>query len=69
MNLDGSKATPVGDIPIVMLKQIIDIHLPVKTQTIKGAVMQIEKAMINDHLHVFQKHPENFAFILFIILQ
>ena len=32
MNLDGSKATPVGDIPIDMLKQAIDIHLPVMTQ-------------------------------------
>ena len=39
MNLDGSKATPVGDIPIDMLKQIIDIHLPVMTQIIKGTVM------------------------------
>jgi len=29
MNLDGSKATPVGDIPVDMLKQTIDIHLPV----------------------------------------
>ena len=31
--------------------------------------MQIEKALINDHLRVFQKYPENFAFHLFIILQ
>ena len=34
MNLDGSKAIPVGDIPIEMLKQTIDIHLPVMTQII-----------------------------------
>ena len=30
--------------------------------------MQIDKALINDHLR-FQKYPENFAFQLFIILQ
>ena len=38
MNLDGSKATPVGDIPIDMLKQTIDIHLPVMTQTISNYI-------------------------------
>ena len=32
MNLDGSSATPVGDIPIDMLKQTIDIHLLIMTQ-------------------------------------
>ena len=34
MNLDGSSATPVGDIPIDMLKQTIDIHLLIMTQII-----------------------------------
>ena len=41
MNLDGTKATPVGDIPtdmlkqtIDMLKQTIDIHLPIITQIV-----------------------------------
>ena len=34
MNLDGSKANPIGDIPTDMLKRTIDIHLPIKTQTI-----------------------------------
>ena len=29
--------------------------------------MRIEKALINDHLRVFQKYPENFAFHLFQI--
>ena len=28
LNLDGSKATPVGDIPADMLKSTVDIHLP-----------------------------------------
>ena len=32
MNIDGSKATAVGDIPTDMLKQTIDIHLPIITQ-------------------------------------
>ena len=36
---------------------------------IKGTVMHIEKALINDCLYLFQKYPENFAFQLFIILQ
>ena len=36
--------------------------------SIKGTVMQIEKALINDRLCV-QKHPQNFAFQLFITLQ
>ena len=34
---------------------------------LKGTVVQIEKALINDCLHV-QKYPENFAFELFITL-
>ena len=34
MNLDGSKATLVEDIPTDMLRQIIDIHLPIITQII-----------------------------------
>ena len=35
MNLDDSKATPVGDMPTDMLKQTIDIHLSLMTQIIK----------------------------------
>ena len=38
MNVDGSKATPVGDIHIDMLKQTIRIHLPVMTQTINMSI-------------------------------
>ena len=33
---------------------------------LKGTVMQIEKALINDRLYVY---PDNLAFQLFIILQ
>ena len=32
--LDGSKATPVGDMPTGTLKQTIDVHLPIMTQII-----------------------------------
>ena len=38
MNLDGSKATPVGDIPTDMLKQAIDIHLLIMTQIINMSI-------------------------------
>ena len=38
MNLDSPKATPVGDIPTDMLKQIIDIHLPIMTQIMNMAI-------------------------------
>ena len=34
MNLDGSNSTTVEDIPTDMLKQAIDIHLPIMTQII-----------------------------------
>ena len=34
ISLDGSKATPVGDIPADMLKSTVDIHLPFITKTI-----------------------------------
>ena len=32
MNLDGSKVTPVGDMPTDILKQTIDIYLPIMAQ-------------------------------------
>ena len=35
---------------------------------LKGTVMQIEKALINDPLQL-QKYPENFALQLFKVLQ
>ena len=38
MNLDGSEATPVGDIPTDMLKQTIDTHLPIMTQIINMSI-------------------------------
>ena len=32
MNLDGSKATPIGDIYVDFLKSTVDIHLPFITK-------------------------------------
>ena len=34
MNLDGSKATPIGDISVDILKAAVDIHLPFITNSI-----------------------------------
>ena len=34
LNLDGSKATPAGGIPVDMLKAAVDIHLPFLTKII-----------------------------------
>ena len=39
-----------------------------KTFLIKGTVVQIEKALINDYL-LSQNYPENFSFQLLTILQ
>ena len=46
-NLDGSKDTPVGDIPTDMLKQTIDIHFPIMAQIIN---MSIENNCYPDDL-------------------
>ena len=40
MNLDGSKATPIGDISVDILKSTADIHLPFLTNSIN---LSIEK--------------------------
>ena len=36
--LDGSKATPVGDIPKEMLKSTIDAHVPLLTKIINSSI-------------------------------
>ena len=38
MNLDGSKATPIGDISVDILKSTVDIHLPFITNSINLSV-------------------------------
>ena len=54
MNLDGSKATPVGNIPTDMLKQTIDVHLPIMTQIIN---MSIDNNCYPDDLKLAEASP------------
>ena len=54
MNPDGSKATTVGDIPTDMLKQAIDIHLPIMTQIIN---MSIDNNCYPDDLKLAEVSP------------
>ena len=54
MNLGGSKATPVRDIPTDMLKQTMDIHLPIMTQIIN---MSIDNNCYPDDLKFAEVSP------------
>ena len=54
MNLGGSKATPVGDIPTDMLKQAIVIHLPIMTQIIN---ISIDKNCYPDDRKLAEANP------------
>ena len=54
MILDGSKATPVGDIPTDILKQTTDIHLPIMTQIIN---MSIDNNCYLDDLKLAEISP------------
>ena len=54
MNIDGSKATAVGDIPTDMLKQTIDIHLPIVTQIMN---MSIDNNCYPDDLKFAEVSP------------
>ena len=47
MNLDGSKATPIGDISVDILKSNVYIHLPFITKSIH---LSIEKAVFLKNL-------------------
>ena len=47
MNLDGSKATPIGDISVDILKSTVDIHLPFITNRIN---LSIEKNCLPEEL-------------------
>ena len=47
MNLDGSKATPTGDISVDILKSTIDIHLSLITNSIN---FSIEKGCFPEEL-------------------
>ena len=47
MNLDGSKATPIGDISVYILKSTVDIHLPFIANTIN---LSIERGCFPEEL-------------------
>ena len=47
MNLDGYKATPIGDICVDILKSTVDIHLPFITNSIN---LSIEKGCFFEEL-------------------
>ena len=49
MDLDGSKVARIEDIPTDMLKQTIDIHLPIMTQIIN---MSIDNDCYPDNLKI-----------------
>ena len=54
MNLDSSKANPVGDIPTDMLKQTIDIHLPIITQITN---VSVDNNCYPDNLKLAEVNP------------
>ena len=51
LNLDGSKATPVGDIPSDILKSTVDIHLSFITKIIN---VSFENACFPDELKLLK---------------
>ena len=54
MNLDSSKANAVGDIPTDMLKQTIDIHLPIITQITN---VSVDNNCYPDNLKLAEVNP------------
>ena len=54
MNLEGSKATPIGDISVDILKSTVDIHLPFITNSIN---LSIEKGCFPEVLKLAKVNP------------
>ena len=54
MNLDGSKATPIGDIYVDILKSTVDIHIPFVTDNIN---LSIEKGCFPEELNLTEVSP------------
>ena len=54
MNLDGSKATPIGDISVDILKSTVDIHLSFITNSIN---LSIEKGCFPEELKLAEVSP------------
>ena len=56
MNLDGYKATPIGDICVDILKSTVDIHLPFITNSIN---LSIEKGCFFEELKLSEASPKD----------
>ena len=54
LNVDGSKATPVGDIPADMAKSTVDIHLLFVTKMIN---VSFEHGYFSDELQLAEVSP------------
>ena len=54
MNIDGSKATPIGDASVDSLKSTIDIHFPYITNSIN---LSIEKFCFPEELWLAEVSP------------
>ena len=54
MNRDGSKANPIGDISVDILKSTVDIYLPFITNSIK---LSIEKGCFPEELKLAEVSP------------
>ena len=54
LSLDGSKATPVGDIPADMLKSMVDVYLPFITKIIN---VSFENGCFPDELKLAEVGP------------
>ena len=54
LSLDGSKATPVGDIPVDILKYTVDIHLPFITKIMN---VSFENGHFPDELKLAEVSP------------
>ena len=54
LSLNGSKATPVGDIPVDILKYTVDIHLPFITKIIN---VSFENGHFPDELKLAELSP------------
>ena len=54
MNLDGSKATPIGDVSVDILKSTADIHFPFITNSIN---LSIEKGCFPEEIKLAEVIP------------
>ena len=61
MNIDGSKATPIGDTSVDILKSAIDIHFPYITNSISLSIEKfcfLEKLWLAEVSPIFKKKDD-----------